>query len=227
MEDLNKIKARIARLLAMAADSSSPHEAAIAARRARSMMDKYQIDMMQMSEHKAEEMEARASGQAYKYMPLWISTLSVRVAEYNDCQAVKDHSGRVVFQGYISDTRLADDMLQSLIKAITHQCRLYMVENGYAGSYNAKIGTAFKDGCSSAIRGRLCAMTVEREALTGTVGGNQVALVEVKKDAVSDHFGGVSYGSTKKKVSEEYEARRAIASGILKGQQMEIVKGIV
>ena len=39
-EEFQKIKERIAKLLAMARDASSPNEAAIAAQRARSLMDK-------------------------------------------------------------------------------------------------------------------------------------------------------------------------------------------
>jgi hypothetical protein len=42
--DLEKIKDRIAKLLRMSQDASSPNEAAIAAGRARALMDKYQIE---------------------------------------------------------------------------------------------------------------------------------------------------------------------------------------
>ncbi len=42
--DLEKIKTRYRRLLAMSGDVNSPHEAAIAARRAASLMRKYDFD---------------------------------------------------------------------------------------------------------------------------------------------------------------------------------------
>ena len=43
-----KIMERVRKLLAMAKDATSPHEAAIAARRARSLMDKHQLEEHEM-----------------------------------------------------------------------------------------------------------------------------------------------------------------------------------
>jgi len=74
-------------LLAMANDASSPNEAAIAARRARKLMDQEgltQAEVERMGSGGA-TFAAMGSGKAKRFMPKWEQSLAVGVASLNDC----------------------------------------------------------------------------------------------------------------------------------------------
>ncbi len=194
-----KILERVRQLLAMAADTSSPHEAAIAAGRARKLMDKHQIDLADLKDEST-GFGFQKIDKAYRYMPEYRMWLSVRVAQYNDCQAVKSivtrvngsnsYSYQIVFQGYETDVQLAAAMYAYLTDTIDRLCKVYMgrVSPGY---YSAKLGDAFKKEASRQVCERLRLMTAEREQLFHTAAGT--ALMVIKNAAVAAHFGGVRY----------------------------------
>lgn len=199
--DLAKIKDRIAKLLRMAADSSSPEEAAIAAGRARSMMDKYQIDAMDVSSLNEVFLSKNAS-MMLKNFPVWMQVLGVQVARYNDCQAVYEYGNHEVsgiggakaiqFRGYTSDVELAIEMYKRLCEAVDRLAVEYQKERGIE-KYDPKIGAQFKSGAATAIIGNLGAMTVEREKIEHSTKGT--ALVAFKAKAVEAEFGKVNYSS--------------------------------
>ena len=56
---LDKIRARIQKLLAMAQDSSSPHEAAIAAERVQKLMAKFNLEMADVIAEELQDERAR------------------------------------------------------------------------------------------------------------------------------------------------------------------------
>lgn len=86
--DLTKVKERIAKLLAMAKDASSPNEAAIAAQRARGLMDKYQLDEYDISEAAPDVFGEQDITRVFAAIPYHMDILAVAVALYNDCQSV-------------------------------------------------------------------------------------------------------------------------------------------
>lgn len=213
-EDIQKIKDRIAKLLAMAADTSSPEEAAIAAGRARKLMDKYQLESWECEKDIKEKFDDKAATRNYASMPIFLSTLSVSVARFNDCQAravtgfmdykmdakrnqndgraPKQFGSHIRFYGYESDVQMACDMFDKLIGAMNNQCKAYLLPFGYA-KYPVKVGTAFKSYFCQALIDRINAMTKDRdELLIGSVSGS-TSLVVVKAKTVADHFGEVHY----------------------------------
>ena len=112
----DKILERIRRLLAMAGDTSSPNEAAIAAGRARKLMDKHQVSDMDLKSMKDEDF-----GQA-RY-PLkrkqWHGVLAVAMAWLNDCN-VKTVEGKrgfssMEFSGYLVDAVTAKELYLYLL----------------------------------------------------------------------------------------------------------------
>jgi Protein of unknown function (DUF2786) len=249
-EDLTRIKERIAKLLAMAADASSPNEAAIAAQRARALMDKYQLDEYDISEAAPQEFSTEDVTRAFASVPYHIDILSVAVARYNDCHCVavrdfvdyrmkgkmklNERDGRatkavgkkIVFRGFKNDVDLARQMLDRLLQNIDTLCKSYMQKN-HPGKYNVRIGGEYKTGAARTLIEKFNEMIVERALITASSG---TALVVIKSAAVEEHFGEVKYRSKSKSLAkglsgDDYRdqdaARRA---GRIDAQSIEITK---
>jgi hypothetical protein len=251
-EDLQRIKERIAKLLAMAADSASPNEAAIAAQRARALMDKYQIDEYDVSEAAPQEFADEPVTRAFAAIPFHIDTLAVAVAKYNDCHSVfewakmdykmeskaqqnaktgggftKKIGKRINFKGYKNDVELARQMLERLLENIDRLCKAYMQAN-HPGRYSVRIGAQFKNAAARVLVDKFDEMMVERKQLTASAG---TALVVIKAQRVDEHFGGPaeyvskSRSIQKSKTLEDYEAMVAAKdAGHVAGHQIEITK---
>jgi Protein of unknown function (DUF2786) len=229
MENLAKIKDRIAKLLRLAADSASPNEAAIAAGRARKLMDEYQLDQFDISaERLTEEFGTLSATGYYSAIPQYMSTLAVSVAKYNDCQAKyvydthsvhKHKRGQAVqFLGFKTDVEVAVDMYKRLLSAIDRLCKEYLTGQGYA-TYDVKVGGQFKTGAASAIIATVWAMTLERKLLKSEVTGT--SLVLAKSKAVDEHFGEARYQDTKRRTQTSAE-QRAYTQGVIEGSKVEV-----
>jgi hypothetical protein len=235
MEDLEKIKDRISKLLAMADDASSPEEAAIAAERARKLMDKYQLERFDVEGRVSEEFASMAASRAFAAVPQYMAFLATSVARYNDCQAFFSFDevtfkkknaafkkfGKVIsFRGYKSDVELAHQMFTKLMSVVDGLCKVYLKDKGYT-KYPVRIGGQFKLGAIMVIGNRINEMVKERDAITSSSGN---ALVVIKKTAVDEHFGKCEpkYVSVKRADRDEAEAdaRRA---GYVEGSKVEIV----
>lgn len=249
-EQLDKIKERIAKLMAMAKDASSPNEAAIAAQRARALMDKYQLDEYDISEAAPDVFDTQDVTRAFAAIPFHMDILSVAVALYNDCQcffltrrmdykmeskahqnaktgsgATKAYGKAVNFRGYKRDVELAKMMFDNLCQNIDALCKAYMKEN-YPGRYNVRIGGEYKAAAARALCAKFREMTKERESLTYSTG---TALVVAKAAAVQAEFGEIKYINKSKSSSvADYESQvendRARAAGYRDGQKIEIIK---
>lgn len=240
-QDLEKIKDRIAKLLRMAADASSPNEAAIAAGRARKLMDQYQLDSFDVGNRITEEFASEPGSRFFAAIPQYMSIFAVAVAKYNDCQArfesghvtykkkdtdPKQWGKRIVFMGYKSDVQLAIQMFEQLNEVVNRLCKEWMNSQGLT-SYSVRIGGQFKLGAFGAIGSRLNEMTTKRDEITSDVGSTG-ALVVIKKAAVDEKFGAAKYGNSKTRAVDmsdhmEVEARR---TGRAKGSVIEIVKSV-
>jgi Protein of unknown function (DUF2786) len=232
VENLEKIKDRIAKLLRMAADASSPEEAGIAAGRARSLMDKFQIDAFDISQKITEEFGAMEATGYFTDIPIYMSTLAVAVARYNDCQARYEHGRHsfqndrqgksVMFQGYKSDVEMAVEMYKRLLSAINRLCKEYLLANGNE-AYDARLGSQFKAGASATVIRKLVAMTAERDLITKSKSGT--SLVVAKKHAVEEHYGEAKYSGMKQRSLSAAEAR-AYTEGHIRGNRVEITKQV-
>lgn len=230
MSDLNKIKDRMSKLLAMAQDSSSPEEAAIAASRARHLMDKYQIDSWDVEAAAASSFSAKNVDKGYKFTPQWRNILATAVAKYNDCQATMESSEgkrgylHLSFRGMTDDVELATQMYKFLAKACETQCKAYMIKIGMGGRYVARIGDAFKKNFASALCSRLKMMTEERDITMATSTGT--SLIIVKAQLVTAAFGDVDYGRVSMKFAGDSAATHAAQAGAEAGDQQEILKAV-
>ncbi|WVR18112.1 hypothetical protein JXVLWARM_CDS_0061 [Burkholderia phage Bm1] len=189
MDDINKIKDRIAKLLAMAADTSSPEEAAIAMQRARRLMDKHQIDEAQMRGFRDALAEKEYSnvwhGKKYKYRPRWMVILAYAVAQYNDCQQWIS-GDRILFRGFADDVAMTTQMFDRLCAQVDSWCKLYMKSIGEGSHYKASIGNPYKFGMAQRIIAKLNALRTERDQITDGTGSS---LVMVKTELVAKKFG--------------------------------------
>jgi hypothetical protein len=227
MEDLDKIKERIAKLLAMAKDASSPNEAAIAAGRARALMDKHQIEEFDIGQKMIDEFATLFAMEKFSdTIPTFMSTMAVAVARYNDC-AARYESGffkrsdrsvlgkRILFLGYKTDVELAVNMFGRLEDAIRRLSKEYFRETQQP--YSNKICRNFELGAVGIIIERIKSMTAERQMITRD--GTGTSLVIIKQAAVDEHFGATNYKSGKSSKLSDFDA---FAAGRVKGATVEI-----
>lgn len=202
-----KIIERVRQLLAMAADTSSPNEAAIAAGRARKLMDMHQITLDDLKDEDT-GFGFRHVDKSYRFLPMWKDWLAVAIAQFNDCKCSKVHewkkvnssySYRLLFQGFEVDVIIAASMYDYLTAAINRLCAAYIATLGY-DKYPAKIGDAYKKEASSAICSRLRTMQKEREQEVHQSTGT--SLVVFKMAQVEAEFGKAEY-VTKKLVTRK------------------------
>jgi hypothetical protein len=195
----DKIIERIRQLLAMAADTSSPHEASIAAGRARKLMDAHQVDLDDLKD------ESTGFGflkvdKAYRFMPYWKDVLCVAIAIFNDCKSIKSHEWRVegsnsytyrlMFQGFEHDVIIAAAMYDYLTVTVDRLCAAYMKELALGKSLT-KISDAYKKAAAHTLIDRLKEMQKEREQVNRSSTGTSLVLFKMAQ--VEEHFGGAKY----------------------------------
>lgn len=234
-EDIISVKERIAKLIAMAKDSSSPHEAAIAARRARSLMDKYQLSEADIDNNYTESFsDERASGD-YKAVPRWVDWLSVAVATLNDCtsaRARKRSEDRNVrdshylrFKGYETDVAIATAMFNGFIILIDRLCANYMRERVYLA--NKSVSNAFKVGCTRELVERIEAIAKERTEICAIDSEPGTGLMVLKKvEAVHAHFGDPGYKTSYSKTIVTGSTEAARRAGQREGAKIQIQQGL-
>ena len=210
----DKILNRIRNLLDMSRDTSSPNEAAIAAIRARKLMDKYQVHELDLTTVSADEMGTRLYSTQLKTANTFYGLLGVGVAKFNDCQARYERhriSGdlNLVFEGMLADTVCATEMFK------------YLRDEAYAQA-EAQHTTrrdrhAYRIGFASGVCAQIKEYMKEREALNVEVGANAgTALVICKQQLVAKHFNPVKYKRTK---NEYTGSRSAHGDGYAAGKR--------
>lgn len=240
MEDLERIKGKIAKLMNLAEKATNEHEAASAMSKARALMDKYdleQADIIEVDGVSVEFLSASAT-RAFKACPKFMQHLAVAVARFNDCQAqfegghpinfkanakrVHNYGNVIVFRGYKRDVEIAIDMYARLLGAVNRLCREWLDDNGHEGKYPVGLGGKFKEGAVSTITSVLQAAQIERQKLTTASG---TGLVVVKGAAVDKYFGEAKYGTSKSKPMNDEQAE-AYREGRMRGQQIEVQKKV-
>lgn len=209
-----KILERIRRLLAMSKDTSSPNEAAIAARRARSMMDKYQIQEIDIERHTFNNNDFGES--VYKTdnkrkMPQYMNILCIAVAKFNDCRVYLD-SGETVgilYKGFIADVSMCHLMMDYLVQEMKDQA--FWNSNGRADANMYKLGFA------RGIHDQVKEMLIERKKITLSDGKQ---LIVVKSALVDKQYGVQKYSRGKR---HKYSGSNdAYNSGYIQGKSTSL-----
>lgn len=212
---MNKEKAveRAKKLMAMAADVSSPNEAAIAARRARSIIDQYQLESCDLADKS--EFSAQVASKARSRVPRWEQTLCVAVANLNDCIAIFNNSRCIVFKGFDEDAEVCKFMFFYLVENGKRCCKNYIRETPRGCRYS------FKHKYALTVCEKIILIMETRKTELKTSSGQ--SLVLVKKNLVENEFGAADYDEHK---SYKQLDRESELAGYIAGQRTNIVTGI-
>lgn len=212
-----KILGRIRKLLAMAADTSSPNEAAIAAKRAESLMRKHQLSQVDVLVKNLDGDSVEIStvdhvqtiyGPKHRStgMPKWVGFIAVAAAVMNECEADREH-GLTRFYGVAGDAQVAAEIFQYLLK------EAFRLSRNFPGGRAEK--NSFRLGCASELQRRAKELRKEREKqFQETSAGT--ALVVLKKQLIEKGTGRkFNYNRNQSSVNgNAYEAGREAGSRI-------------
>lgn len=201
----DKLLDRIRKLLAMAGDAGSPNEAAIAMRRARALMDKHQIQEMDLKQDQSDLGIAKVV-----YFEQWTGQLALQIARLNDCIAdiTTGTMGLPIvrFKGYLVDATTSQEMFPYLTA-----CAM----RGAKGLRGKKQKAGFFRGFAAGIKQQVDQILAERQS---QVLGDGRALVIVKGDVVKAEFGAQRYGPSR---HASYDSA-TYASGVAAGQNASL-----
>jgi len=196
----DKLLDRIRKLLAMAGDAGSPNEAAIAMRRARSLMDKHQIEEMDLKQETSDLGVAKVV-----YFEQWTGRLALQIARLNDCIAdISTGSAGlpiVRFKGYLVDAVTSQEMFPYLTA---------VAMRGAEAFKGKKQKESFFVGFSAGIREQVDLILAERQS---QVLGDGRALVIVKGDIVRAEFGDQQYGKSRRASYDSATYASGVAAG--------------
>lgn len=141
MEDLETVKQRIKKLLALS-KSSNENEAASALIKANEMMENYNLSSFQFSEYT----EAKVKGT--KRFIRWRVLLANAVENLYATYHYTDRTGHLVFIGEELDVFMSTEMYKYLVKTIDRMSKLNIRKNAkykYRQSYRAGIASRLYD----------------------------------------------------------------------------------
>jgi hypothetical protein len=228
--DIEAVKRRIAKLLAIAEDNrADPNEAAAAASQAEKIMRKFQLehaDLITVELRKGEAMatadsvaNAKTNKTLAKEVPPWASFLAVAVGRFNHCGAriAKTEKGEVCvrFFGYKVDVELCKWMFDYLVSTINRLAEEYKWSEDYINNGRGVL-TDYRRGVSTGITSAIRELEKQRQAeqtVTGT------SLMVVKQDAIVAKFGNVF---AVKKATSVNRAGAAFSSGYEDGRKVDI-----
>lgn len=214
-----RVLKRISDLYAMSQDSSSPNEAAIAARRCRALMDEHQI---QQSDLEQSDFLETLCAENMKRILGWMQHLMIAVATVNDCQARRTDSNSVVFSGLEHDALSASLMMKYLTQALERQWSLHRKDLPRTANVRTT-GTDFRQGFSHAVADRLKSMLVERNELCASDGRS---LIVVKSKLIEERYGKPGYSSRRKyqRQNGHFEAGTNAGNSLSLNQQVSTTR---
>lgn len=213
--DIEAIKRRIAKLLAIAEDDrADSNEAAAAAAMAAKIMAKFQLENADVVRRDLDDAASfgtevvagvMKAGKGHKptKVPGWAQWIAVSVAWLHDCEvrsAFTPELGACLrFFGYKHDVELARWTYEYLLTQTIRSCRRFQSE----AKRSKPESNSYRLGFVNA----LCA-SVRRadEARKAEAASNSRALVVLKKDALVKQFGNFSYGKSKSTAPSESSA---------------------
>lgn len=200
-EASDKVIERIRRLLAMGGDTSSQNEAAIALRRARALMDEFQVTLADLENLSHDDFGTTSFDVGSTRQKIWVSTLACSVAEMNDClvdfkQRMRRSENKVyIFQGFKEDVKLCDFMLVYLVDTCN---RLYERDKAELGLVGTADKNDYLQGMACGLAQRIKTITDERKTILSGKCTNR-SLVLSKMSAVEEKFGVVKHSISKDK----------------------------
>lgn len=210
-----KILERIRRLLAMSKDTSSPHEAAIAARRVRKMMDDHQVSELDVQKHTFNTNDFGDSVYQTKNkrkVARHTSLLAIAVAKLNDCRVytvVSEGTIGIQYKGFIADTATAQLLLDYLLIEAKNQA--FWNANGRADILN------FKYGFAMGVRDKIKEIMIERKKIQLS---NGKSLVVCKDSLITKQYGVQKYGRSSR--ANYSGSNKSFNKGYMSGQSVSL-----
>jgi hypothetical protein len=231
-DNIEAVKRRIAKLLAIAEDDrANPEEAAAAAGMAEKIMRKFQLDhadLITVELRKGEAMctadsvaNAKTNKTIAKEIPPWASFVAVVVGRFNHCgaQIAKTQDARkeacVRFYGYEADVQLCKWMFDYLVATINRLAEEYKWSEDYMNNGRSVL-TSYRRGVASGIISAIKKLEAERKAEQTTTG---TSLMVVKQNAIVEKFGNVF--STKKATASRIRGE-AYSQGYDDGKRIDV-----
>lgn len=228
--DIENIKRRIAKLLAIAGDArANPNEAAAAAGQAEKIMRKFQLehaDLITVELRKGEAMatadsvaNAKTNKTLAKEVPPWASFLAVQVGRFNHCGAriatTEKGEACVRFFGYKADVELCKWMFDYLVATINRLAEEYKWSEDYINNGRSVL-TAYRRGVAMGINSAIRKLEREREQEMTSTG---TSLMVVKQDAIVAKFGNVF---KTKRATTVNRSGEAFSSGFTDGKNVDV-----
>lgn len=186
MSKHEKILDRIRKLLSMAGDTSSPNEAAIAAARARKMMDEYQVNELDLTSVADDDLGTNSTGSGQRTVNKPLNVMSCAVADLNDVRIDMNRGpgGEIlfIFKGFLVDAVCATEMFKYLSVEMYRQAE----RNAWGRSNRF----AYRLGFASGIRAQIDEALKERREIKTAAG---TSLMVVKDQLVVAKYGVAKY----------------------------------
>jgi hypothetical protein len=223
-----KILERIRKLLAMANDAGSPNEAAIAAKRAKALMNKHNVSEGDaLGAHlDLDDIGEKNVGPKYARFPKWMSQLAIGVAKYSDTHVVFGWAPRtangtrrkvLTFRGELTDLEVADYLFTYLTRTINRLCQ----EQGFEWPAERD---SFKKGAALEVVDTLERMAKEEREWFAKEGNKKaLVLVDKKQQLIKRKFGQVGYA---KGGRFTYGDGGAMAAGKAAGAGVSVRRGV-
>lgn len=225
MTPLEKIKTRIQKLLALAQDTSSPHEAAIAAQRVQKLMAKFNLEMADViAEELQDEDNLVQVDRAFKYKrtPSYIGKIEVAIARAFNCEVRgrwQMHNGIeydvTEIYGYKTDVEIVKHLCDYICGQLDAMAKRVKVPEQYRQyGYTRRYMSDWRKGATKEICRKIRDFygaddhqnDSMEEASSGAASTNLVAL---KKDAIRRKFGEFEYCSG----TTHYYTREGMVAG--------------
>lgn len=233
MEDQDRIIKRIRRLLNMAGDSSSPEEAAIAARRAQALMAKHQLDradvVIEELEDDPESVTARVGDLGYIRPPGWFQTLGISIARATETRTwfgKRDGTRRwrSVYAGYRPDVELAHFLEAFLVSQVEQLAKAHRETESADPSLSfwrspRRHMASYRSGLVAGICAKLSEFYAEGDP---AVADTARALVTAKQNAIDERFGPLTYNKARPQAVE----RDAYTAGREDSRRVNVARGL-
>jgi len=163
MDDLEKVKDRVRKLLALAENNPSVEEAAAAAAQAQRLMEKYRLDKM-MTDLESGKVEEAEIGEDDEFLDSagrlsqWRVGLASALADSNSCHIYLAKGYRktsIALVGSPEDRNMVRFMYDTLSLKIDRMCRIWCAEQSFERGEGRVAGNNFRLGAVATIRERL------------------------------------------------------------------------
>ena len=192
-----KLLDRVRKLLTLAADTSSPKEAAIAARRVAHLIEQHHLSQAEVIQPESigERIGQSGADATYRRVPRWYEMLAAPVARLFDC-AVRflyrppTGQGRMVFLGLDDDAQVASWTLDYLTVQIKQLTQIYQAQHRDA---HRRCVNDFRMGAAWSIRSMLAeelALKEEARAQQASPGGKSLM---VRRRELVEEFCQIEY----------------------------------